>query len=385
MLKALWFRWQWRQLLNTGGRRRAGCTCGAFGASRYAALQHGEAMDLPTRLAAALNCALVTYTFSTGMPLLNVFAALAFLVAFWCDKLLFLYHFRAPPVESAATVAAMLELIPWAVVMHFAIGAWMLGSLDVAVSSTVAGAGAGANGAVVQTTANDADRSPGVVSLFDDGKGLAFHVDGLRLANPSALQLWFLNATAPSAPAASVQASVSRASLLRVLAPAAVPLLAGLVITLALLALALLLRIVGTGAEVARHAALRCVPAARSVLGEEEEPEEEDGDDEDDEDDEDSNDGARGARAEGADGEDDEGVRERRARAARAVRERRRVPEPVFSVATAAGAAHTPLALVGAKTYDMLAHVLGELHLDARALAAAGRGADIVDVLLAVE
>ena len=59
--------------------------------------------------------------------------------------------------------------------------------------------------------------------------------------------------------------------------------------------------------------------------------------------------------------------------------------QPVFSVATAAGAAHTPLALVGAKTYDMLAHVLGELHLDERALAAAGRGVDIVDVLLAVE
>ena len=34
---------------------------------------------------------------------------------------------------------------------------------------------------------------------------------------------------------------------------------------------------------------------------------------------------------------------------------------------------------------DMLAHVLGELHLDERALAAAGRGADIVDVLLAEE
>ena len=426
--KALLLRWQWTQLLNSGGKRRVGCTFGSFGASRYAALLHGEAIDLPARLATALNCVLVTYAFSTGLPLLNVFAALAFFVAYWCDKMLFLYHFRAPPIESAATVAAMLELIPWAVVLHFGVGAWMLGSLDVAVSLDVTGAGAGPGGAALQTTANDASSAPGVVSLYDDGRGLAFHVDGLRLASPSALQLWFLNASAPSVPAESVQATVSRASLLRVLSPAAEPLAAAFAVTLALLVLALLLRVFGAGAEVARRALLRCSPTARSLLGGDkdggEEQEDEDDEEEDEEEeekegwDEGSNDG-RGARAAGDEGrgkkeleqdreqekgeEQDEGQKEgqaeeqqqgeeteesaqaRSARAAAAARGKRRILEPIFSVATAAGAANTPLALVGAQTYDMLAHVLGELHLDPRALAAAGRGADIVDVLLAVE
>jgi hypothetical protein len=65
------------------------------------------------------------------------------------------------------------------------------------------------------------------------------------------------------------------------------------------------------------------------------------------------------------------------------MRQRRRVPEPVFSVATAAAAARTPLALVGAKSYDMMAHVLGELGLDPRALAVAGRGGDVLDAVLA--
>jgi hypothetical protein len=383
--RALWRRWQWSRLLNLGGKHRAGCTFGAFGASRYAALLHGEAIDFPTRLASALNCVLVTYAFSTGLPLLNVIAALSFFVAFWCDKMLFLYYFRAPPLENAAAVAAMLELIPWAVVLHFGIGAWMLSSLDVASSPAVTGAGAGPGGAVVQTTANDAATAPGVVSLYDDGRGLAFHVDGLRLASPSALQLWFLNRSALSVPAESVQATVSRASLLRVLSPAAEPLAAAFLVTLVLLVLALLLRVFGAGAEAARRALLRCSPTARSTLdGGKEGVDEEEEEDEDEGGDEGSDDGG-GARAASDEEREEREPGKGRARAAAAARKKRRILEPIFSVATAKSAAHTPLALVGAKTYDMLAHVLGELHLDPRALAAAGRGADIVDVLLAVE
>jgi hypothetical protein len=356
LARALLRRWQWAKLLASGGRRGcASLTCGgAFGRSLFAQLSDAEPADVSVRLAAALNTVLVCYTFSTGMPLLNLIAAATFALAYWVDKWLFVAHLRAPPLESSAAVTTMLDVVPVALALHFGVGAWMLGSLDaVAPDAAITGAGAGPQGAVALTTANDADTRPGAVSLYFDQAGLAFHVDGLRLDSVAALYSFFANTTAAAAPQGSVAAAVAPASLSRLLSPAATPLFACFVACVVAFVALLAFRMLAASTRgLARAVSLRA-RASRAVEGKDEGDEGDEGDDEDDEDD-DSSEAAR-----------------------------RRVPTPVFSVATSAGARLTELELVGLHTYDMLANadVLKELQIEKSAVAAAGRRPDVINLV----
>ena len=363
LARALLRRWQWARLLASGGRRGcASCTCGGvFGRSLLARLSEGEAMDVSVRLAAALNTVLVCYTFATGMPLLNLVAAATFAVAYWADKWLFVTHLRAPPLESSAGVAAMLDVVPVALALHFGVGAWMLGSLDAAAPAAVAGAGAGPQGAVSLTSANDADTRPGVVSLFFDSGGLAFHVNGLRLGSVAALYSYLANTTAAAAPQGSVAAAVAPASLARVQSPAAAPLFACFVAVVVALAAALVLRVLCASTRGLR----RLVPI---TLRKGQEKEEEEAEEEEEEFDDDISGG--GSSGDGGSEEGAEAFAE-----SEATRMRLRVPTPVYSVAASAGARLTALELVGLPSYDMLANpaVREELQIDAAAAAAAGR------------
>jgi len=90
------------------------------------ALFTGTSFKFETRYAELINITYVCLAFSTGMPLLNVVAAVAFLVTFWSDKMLFLRYFRTPPFMDGTLHKHLTAWLPLGLLAHLAVGVWML-------------------------------------------------------------------------------------------------------------------------------------------------------------------------------------------------------------------------------------------------------------------
>ena len=66
------------------------------------------------------------YIFATGLPVMNLLVAGAFTIMYWAEKLFFTRLHARPRRESTGLAANMTSLIPWAVLLHLAFGAWMI-------------------------------------------------------------------------------------------------------------------------------------------------------------------------------------------------------------------------------------------------------------------
>lgn len=175
----------------------------------------GPQMDVAQRHASMFNTIFVCYTFSAGMPLMMPIAAASFTLQYWIDKWLFLRYYRAPPMTKNAVSARMGHLLMGALLLHLAVGTWMLGgikSFDSALGkyspldlswvkpTAVTNSSAGGSGEVLYVTDSDGRRINDTATLYaamynttSDGSAYELSpIDMARVLQPAAAPLFVL-------------------------------------------------------------------------------------------------------------------------------------------------------------------------------------------------
>lgn len=90
------------------------------------ALLSPPVFDYAERYAEIITLVSVTLVYSTGIPLLIPLTALFLGFGGVIDRALFMTHFTAPPIEDASTGHVAVALIPFSLLLHALVGAWMM-------------------------------------------------------------------------------------------------------------------------------------------------------------------------------------------------------------------------------------------------------------------
>jgi len=128
--------------------------------------------SLSARYAQILTTCFCTLTYSAGLPVLNIFAAMYFFIAFWVDKFLLLRGSRRPPTYDTQMPVEASGLLLYASVLHLFVAIFMFshdctfpsdplgGSLGALASkgTDVAAVGAGNSTAALQSSSGRATR-----------------------------------------------------------------------------------------------------------------------------------------------------------------------------------------------------------------------------------
>jgi len=85
----------------------------------------GEEFLLSTRYGIILTVLFVCFTYSSGMPILLLFASVICLFIYWTDKVQLLRFSRLPPQYSAKLALYFVDLMPYAVMLHLFFGVWI--------------------------------------------------------------------------------------------------------------------------------------------------------------------------------------------------------------------------------------------------------------------
>lgn len=86
----------------------------------------GPYKDWSMRYAQLAMVMTVCIVFSTGMPLLIPIAFVAFFISYWIDKMMFLWYYRRPPAFGSNVQDTFVSLMPLALILHLAWGAWAI-------------------------------------------------------------------------------------------------------------------------------------------------------------------------------------------------------------------------------------------------------------------
>ena len=89
----------------------------------------GPYEDVSMRYAQLYNILFVTFTFSTGMPLMLPVLAFSCIVFYWVDKMNFMWYYRAPKTSGTKLQSMMTSLMPVALLLHLGIGVWQLSAV----------------------------------------------------------------------------------------------------------------------------------------------------------------------------------------------------------------------------------------------------------------
>jgi len=60
------------------------------------------------------------------MPILYFAGFLCFLTSYWSDKILFLGHYKIPPLYTKRLVTNSIQIMEWGIVAHLVFGAFMI-------------------------------------------------------------------------------------------------------------------------------------------------------------------------------------------------------------------------------------------------------------------
>lgn len=205
--------------------------------------------DLAASHARLLHTAFVTFAFSTGMPLLNLIGAVSFVLGYWLDKLVFACYYdkrvlqRAPVVStSLATTTALL--LPYAILLHLALGVWMLGGIDTFNSNLAQYLPQAYYGEYLPSAGGIS--GGGVVVNTGSGSQVTFTLpDGQLLYSVADLQQYYLDRYSPPPSAATIDYQTAHD---RITSPAAVPLLLLFVVFFVYLVTDWMLQAIGVGA-----------------------------------------------------------------------------------------------------------------------------------------
>lgn len=94
-------------------------------------LYGGELFTLSERYAVALNTLFSTLFFSAGMPLVTCAAFFSYFLTYWFDRIALLRVYSRPPDYAPNVANLAVWLMPWAVFLHFVIGTFMFGSVQI--------------------------------------------------------------------------------------------------------------------------------------------------------------------------------------------------------------------------------------------------------------
>jgi|TARA_B110000208_G_C11759988_1_gene426520 hypothetical protein len=86
----------------------------------------GPSFRFDFRLASAFTTASIALLYGAGLPILFPIAALTFFITFWCDRAGLIFLYRSPGRLPPTIVAQFVGIMPFLVLAHVAVGAWML-------------------------------------------------------------------------------------------------------------------------------------------------------------------------------------------------------------------------------------------------------------------
>eukprot|EP00828_Plagiopyla_frontata_P043194 TRINITY_DN6674_c0_g1_i2.p1 TRINITY_DN6674_c0_g1~~TRINITY_DN6674_c0_g1_i2.p1 ORF type:complete len:345 (+),score=40.99 TRINITY_DN6674_c0_g1_i2:99-1037(+) len=87
-----------------------------------------EPFDLTSKYALALNIIFVSLFYSSGMPLLLLFASFSLALQYLVEKYLILRYYSKPVNYSSYLNYKILKLLPYAMILHLAIAIWSYGA-----------------------------------------------------------------------------------------------------------------------------------------------------------------------------------------------------------------------------------------------------------------
>eukprot|EP00931_Biecheleriopsis_adriatica_P083814 TRINITY_DN5750_c0_g2_i1.p1 TRINITY_DN5750_c0_g2~~TRINITY_DN5750_c0_g2_i1.p1 ORF type:complete len:925 (+),score=156.21 TRINITY_DN5750_c0_g2_i1:39-2813(+) len=106
--------------------RRCCFSSGARHQAELIGLYTNPEFDIKGKYAQMLTTVFVTLTYSAGLPMLNGFAFLYFLLMYWADKFCLLWGSKRPPYYDTTMATEASEAMLYAVALHCVFAVWML-------------------------------------------------------------------------------------------------------------------------------------------------------------------------------------------------------------------------------------------------------------------
>ncbi len=119
----------------------------------------GPQLDFHANYAQLLSCLFVCLTFSTGMPILYFICAVNMFLFYYVEKYCFFNLYAIPPRYSAQMGKRASSLLPFALILHYAISVWVLSNPE--LFDNVVNEGARENASVTQLNSNTQDKISG--------------------------------------------------------------------------------------------------------------------------------------------------------------------------------------------------------------------------------
>ncbi|OMJ74974.1 hypothetical protein SteCoe_26002 [Stentor coeruleus] len=88
----------------------------------------GPEFEISARIAQIFNVIFTSYTYSSGLPILNIFCLIFLVIIFFTDKFLLLRHYRKPPYYSEGLYLSALKTLPICIIIHSCISLWIYGN-----------------------------------------------------------------------------------------------------------------------------------------------------------------------------------------------------------------------------------------------------------------
>jgi hypothetical protein len=106
-------------------RKRKPMSMGAFTQDALNDIYTNPDFNLALRSAQTINVLFMIIMYSAGIPVLNFVGAVYCFVSFWVDKVALLRFAKKPPQYDEALVKAGIKMMPYAVLLHVALGLWL--------------------------------------------------------------------------------------------------------------------------------------------------------------------------------------------------------------------------------------------------------------------
>lgn len=87
--------------------------------------------DISSQTSQFLNVVFTCFLYSGGMPVLNIICFFFCLFLYWSEKFLILRHYRRPPKFTADINYRVVNLLPYAIILHCGFSLYAYGTEDI--------------------------------------------------------------------------------------------------------------------------------------------------------------------------------------------------------------------------------------------------------------